>query len=326
MAIKISVVVPTYKRPALLARCLHAILDQTLDKTNYEIIVVSDGPDQATEFMTGLITLEGGLPSITYLALSHKKGPAAARNKGWQSASGELIVFTDDDCIPTANWLYNYWSAYQEAQTKDIVFTGKVSVPIPARPTDYEKNISLLETASFITANCACSKIALEKVNGFDEAFSYAWREDSALEFELLNHQVPIIKIQNAMVEHPIRQAKWGVSLKEQKKGMFNALLYKKHPAHYKNKISSQPQWNYYIMVISAIIFSISILLGKLDLGIYFLLIWIFFLAKFVLRRLRGTSHSFSHVMEMIFTSICIPFASIYWTIFGAVRFKVFHL
>ncbi|HEY6975800.1 MAG TPA: glycosyltransferase, partial [Chitinophagaceae bacterium] len=43
---ELSVVIATYKRPTLLARCLRALLNQSLDYNQYEIIVVSDGPDK----------------------------------------------------------------------------------------------------------------------------------------------------------------------------------------------------------------------------------------------------------------------------------------
>src|SRR5690606_228568 len=102
--------------------------------------------------------------------------------------------------------------------------------------------------ADFVTANCACTRAALERVHGFDEAFTMAWREDSDLEFRFINQRVPIRFVQQAVVTHPVRKASWGVSLKEQKKSMFNALLYKKYPSLYREKIMKRPLWNYYAM------------------------------------------------------------------------------
>ena len=106
-----------------------------------------------------------------------------------------------------------------------------------------------MQTAEFITANCAITKTAFNKVGGFDEAFPIAWREDSDMHFKLIKATVPIYEIKNAIVVHPVRKANWGISLKEQKKSAFNALLYKKHSDLYKQKISAKPLWNYYAMV-----------------------------------------------------------------------------
>ena len=49
MDIKISVVIPTYHRPALLALCLRALSEQSFNREAYEVIVVSDGPDEVTK-------------------------------------------------------------------------------------------------------------------------------------------------------------------------------------------------------------------------------------------------------------------------------------
>ena len=48
MNIVVSIVIPTYRRPELLKRCVRALLAQKFDKGRFEIIVVSDGPDERT--------------------------------------------------------------------------------------------------------------------------------------------------------------------------------------------------------------------------------------------------------------------------------------
>ncbi|HXL55663.1 MAG TPA: hypothetical protein VN958_05365 [Chitinophagaceae bacterium] len=84
-------------------------------------------------------------------------------------------------------------------------------------PTDFERNTALLEHVDFVTANCACTKKALEKIGGLDEDFTMAWREDSAFEFDLLENDITIIKVNEAIIVHPVRTA-WGISIMEQKK------------------------------------------------------------------------------------------------------------
>src|SRR5215204_30093 len=259
MQIKISVVIPTYKRPGLLSACLSALTSQTLYKNSYEVIVVSDGPDMETELVVRQFCETGY--SFVYLHTPLKKGPAAARNMGWQSAAGTLVAFTDDDCIPDPGWLNDFWNAYKDETT--IAYTGKIKVPLSEHPTDYELNTANLEKAEFVTANCCCTRQALERVGGFDERFSMAWREDSDLEFKLLEENIPIVKRENALIVHPVRKAPWAISIKDQKKGLFNALLYKKYPQLYRKKIESSPPWNYYLMIISFIGGIAAIVLDK---------------------------------------------------------------
>lgn len=320
MEIKVSVVVPTYRRPALLYRCLKALTAQNFNRELYEVIVISDGPDNVSKETVAVWKNQAAM-NIIYKALPEKMGPAAARNLGWQMANGRLIAFTDDDCIPESGWIIALWSAYQGES--EIAFTGRIIVPITSHPTDFERNTQGLEKAAFVTANCACTKEALQKVNGFDEAFHMAWREDSDLEFKLLQHHILILTIDNAVVVHPVRQAAWGVSISEQKKGMFNALLYKKFPVLYRQRIQTQPAWNYYAIIICFA----GIIAGLTTDSQMILMIagvgWLALMISFVKKRLSNTSHSLGHVLEMIITSLAIPFLSIFWQLYGAWKYRV---
>jgi glycosyltransferase involved in cell wall biosynthesis len=246
---KISVVVPTYERPALLARCLKALAGQDFYKKDFEVIVVIDGFDSNTEQVIRK-SLSKGL-EFSSIRLFENKGPAAARNRGWLRAKGELVAFTDDDCIPSSNWLSTMWNAYSQRSELQIAFSGKVVVPIPDEPSDHALNTAKLQNAHFLTANCACSKKALITIGGFDEQFRMAWREDSDLEFKLILNNIPIIYVENAIVTHPVREAPWSISIMEQKKGMYNALLFKKFPKLYRERIDQKAPVNYYLIILS---------------------------------------------------------------------------
>ena len=322
MQIKVSVVIPTYKRPGLLSVCLSALASQTFYKSSYEVIVVSDGPDMETELAVRKFSETGY--SFIYLHTPLKKGPGAARNLGWQAAGGTLVAFTDDDCIPDAGWLTDFWSAYNDETA--IAYTGKLRVPLPEHPTDYELNTANLEKAEFVTANCCCTKRALEIVGGFDERFSMAWREDSDLEFKLLEANIPIVKLQNALVVHPVRKAPWAVSIREQKKGVFNALLYKKYPRLYRQKIQSNPPWNYYLMIFAFIAGVAAIVLDENRLALSCFFLWLLLLSILITKRLAKTSRSLDHVAEMVVTSVVIPFVSVYWQLVGAWKYRVLFL
>jgi len=324
--IVISVIIPTYKRPLLLENCLNALLGQSIEKNAFEIIVVTDGPDEETFMMLQKLQKENQAFNISGYSLLNKRGPAAARNTGWKLAKGELIAFTDDDCIPDKNWLNALWQFYSNAGKKEIAFTGKLIVPLSATCTDYEANVARLETCEFITANCACSRIALEQVNGFDENFTTAWREDSDLQFKFLEAAIPVLKVPAAIVTHPVRKAGWGISFAEQKKSMFNALLFKKHPLLYKQKISSKPVWGYYIIICAAL-FGVFAVISKMWLPALIALgLWLMLVLLFAFKRMSGTSKNIYHVTEMVITSMFIPFLSVFWTLYGAAKYKTFFL
>ena len=324
--VRLSVVIPTYRRPALLRRCLEAIRQQICPDCAYEVLVISDGPDSETESLAAEFNRNFPEFPLRYHALPAKGGPAAARNFGWKKGLGELIVFTDDDCIPAPLWLDAYWSAYLLRNRSLIGFTGKVEVPVSERPTDYQKNVAHLSTAEFITANCACSRAALESVGGFDEDFPIAWREDSELQFKLLKENILILHVSDALVCHPARAASWGTSIRDQQKSMFNALLFKKHPDLYRTKIASGPVWNYYTIIAATIIAIIAFAMQIKFLAIAALVVWAISIITFIAKRLKGTDVSFSHRAEMVVTSLVIPYLSVYWTLRGAMRYKVFFL
>lgn len=322
---KISVVIPTYKRPALLGRCIDALLNQTFPAEAFEMIVVSDGVDEATANLLEAMPVRK-YPALHYYELPARSGPAAARNLGWMLARGDLILFTDDDCIPSDGWLAAMWFAYQKTPETRVAFSGRTLVPISKNPTDYEKNISQLASAEFITANCASTKRALEAVGGFDERFRMAWREDSDLQFKYMVNGIPIRKVEGALVTHPVRKAPWGISIREERKGMFNALLYKKFPRLYREKIEPHRPWHYYGIAFFLLMLITGMLTEKQAMKATGLGGWSTLTFWFAYQRLKSTSHSWNHVSEMIFTSAFIPMLSLFWKAYGSWKFKVFRI
>lgn len=320
---EISVVIPTYRRPELLIRCLDAISKQRLAHTDFEVIVVSDGPDEKTE--QALKNWVGAHQlNLAYLHHPGQKGPAAARNLGWTNAEANLVAFTDDDCIPDENWLQAFVTIADQQQS--IAFTGRTIVPVADKPSDFAINTAQLQQAEFITANCACTKDALLRVSGFDERFRLAWREDSDLQFRLLLNRIPIISCENAIVIHPVRHVPWGISLKEQKKGIYDALLFKKYPMLYRNRIRRYPVWNYYITILLWLLLLSFIAINAISAIIITSTLLVCSISFFIYKRIKNTDKSFPHLVEMLITSILIPFLSVYWSIYGAIKFRVFFI
>jgi cellulose synthase/poly-beta-1,6-N-acetylglucosamine synthase-like glycosyltransferase len=155
--VRVSVVVPTRRRPEVLGRCVAALEVLTVP---VEVVVVED--------------VEG-------------RGPAWARNEGVRRARGEVVCFTDDDCEPVAGWV--------EALTAPILAgdaeaaTGPVTMGEDATAADraWEAIVNYLQvkataprTASpgfAVTANLAARRSLLERIP-FDESFPAAAGED----------------------------------------------------------------------------------------------------------------------------------------------------
>jgi cellulose synthase/poly-beta-1,6-N-acetylglucosamine synthase-like glycosyltransferase len=361
MNIQISVVVPTCRRPELLERCLAALVAQDFDPAAYEIIIADDAACDETravverwaqweELAADAITLGQSRferavgsapqalavmelaapicaveirPCVRYVAVSGAHGPAAARNAGWRAARGAIVAFTDDDCIPDPGWLRAGVSAFTGSVAG---VDGTIVVPLTERPTDYERDAAGLEGAEFATANCFYHRDVLDAVGGFDERFRMAWREDSDLFFTLLERGYEVARAPGALVVHPVRPAAWGVSLRQQRKSMFNALLCKKHPALYWQRIQPAPPWAYYASVGALLVGLAGAARGRRRGRAYGATLWALLTMRFCARRLHHTSRAPGHVAEMLITSALIPPLAIFWRVRGAIKFRVWFL
>ncbi|HEY8562501.1 MAG TPA: glycosyltransferase [Pyrinomonadaceae bacterium] len=317
---KVSVVVPTYKRRGLLERCLGALAEQDFPRREFEILVADNAGENEIADLVDVFALENAL-ELRYVAAAAKRGPAFARNAGWRAARGDVIAFTDDDCIPDKNWLKEGYKVFA-GDHRTAAATGKTVVPLSAAPTDYELNEAGLARAEFITANCFVQRQVLEMLGGFDERFTAAWREDSDLHFRLLERDLKIARAGRARVVHPVRAARFGVSLGQQRKSMFDALLYKKHPALFRRKIGFAPV-NYYLLCAACAAAAGFAANGDFLFAPPAFLLWFFLTAEFCARRLRRTARTARHVSEMIVTSVLIPPVAVFWRLAGALRFRV---
>jgi GT2 family glycosyltransferase len=317
--IDVSVVVPTHRRNDLLNRCLAALVAQDISPDRFEIIVADDGGSPDTRSFVETWQSRARVP-IHYIAVTPRGGPARARNEGWRRAGGTIIAFTDDDCIPDPSWLR---AAIAAMNSGADALSGRVVMPLPDRPTDYERDAAGLATAEFVTANCFCRRAALQAVGGFDERFTMAWREDSDLQFSLLTRGFCIHKAPGAVVVHPIRPARFGVSLWQQRKSVFNCLLRRKHPQLCRQRITGFPAIYYPIVALLAL--SIIVLVrGQGMLAASTLIAWLGLVGWFCVKRLRGNSKSPRHIAEMALTSALIPVISFFWLIVGTLRYRVF--
>jgi glycosyltransferase involved in cell wall biosynthesis len=118
------------------------------------------------------------------------KGPAAARNYGATIASGDWLLFTDSDCIPSDSFLLGY----VHSADGSIGYAGSVKSFNQDSISKYYEDQQILIPLSWsnghspsylVTANCLVWKRAFERVGGFDERITIAGGEDVDLGFRL---------------------------------------------------------------------------------------------------------------------------------------------
>ncbi|GAB3943266.1 glycosyltransferase [Spirosoma harenae] len=324
-----SVVIPTYQQPALLLKCLDALGRQRLPRDQFEIIVVDEGVSSETETAVQLFAKQmarDGMPlEVRYLSQPKRGGPAAARNRGWQAARGRIIAFTDDDCLPEPEWLSSALLCFQRGAQ---VLSGQMRVHLPDQPSPLDRTATILKRAEFMTLNCFCRKSALERVGGFEEAFDTAWREDSDLQFKFIQAGIPISKCPEALVIYHIRPCPWYGLLRDERNNSYDALLYKRHPNLFRERIPAyrQQKFQYYISVLSAALALIGLLLRSPALVMIGLSIWTILSTDLIMRHLPQQPLTWTIAKHTIITAVATPFLSVYWRLYGSIKYKVLYL
>lgn len=101
---RFSVVVPVRNNSMGLRGLIPALLAQDYPADNFEIIVVDDGSDDESISVVEGFQSTSNIP-FHLLEEPYARGSYAARNRGIAGARGDVIAFTDSDCIPASDWL-----------------------------------------------------------------------------------------------------------------------------------------------------------------------------------------------------------------------------
>ena len=262
---------------------------------------------------------------VRYIGQLNRRGPAAARNCGWRAAQASIIAFTDDDCIPQPDWLRAALALFDQGAT---VVTGQLRMPLPDQPTHHDWTTALLETAEFITANCFCVRSALNAVGGFEEAFDMAWREDSDLQFKLLRSGYRIQTCPDAVVIHPMREAPWYASLRDERKNRYDALLYKRHPLLFQQRVPGYRPLvrRYYGIVISGLVGVAGGLTGHMGVTALGVGSWLVLEMGLLANRWPTGKPTVRQIWQTLLIALATPFLSVYWRLYGAFTYRVIYL
>lgn len=98
----ISVIICTYNRADLLTDVLQTVCEQTLERSQYEVIVVDNNSTDDTPSVSHLYAAR--YPNVRY-CFEAQQGLSHARNRGWQEAKGQYVGYIDDDCKVPEGWL-----------------------------------------------------------------------------------------------------------------------------------------------------------------------------------------------------------------------------
>lgn len=184
---KVSVIIPTHNRAEKLVETLGCLKRQNLDGAACEVIVVDDGS-------TPPVTLPEHLAADLRFKLVRLEGVerSAARNSGAAAATGELLIFIDDDMTFDADFVSYHVQAHRE--WPDAFAVGSVRLPDEAlrkpfgafrqrlEQNDLPGARGLTPVRNFCTAaNMSVSRKRFEELSGFDPSITSAEDQDLAL-------------------------------------------------------------------------------------------------------------------------------------------------
>ncbi len=202
-----SVIVPAYQAAAVLPRCLGALQCQTIDPSQYEIIVVDDDSTDGTADAAALALLD--FPAVQVIRARHG-GPAYARNLGARSAQGDLLLFTDADCEPEKDWIERFARAFVEPSisgAKGTYATRQRSLIARFVQQEYQErydHTARRATIDFIdTYSAAYRRRTFEENGGFDAvSFRTISVEDQEFSFRLEERGHRLVFVPEALVYH----------------------------------------------------------------------------------------------------------------------------
>lgn len=142
--IKVSVIVCTYNRCALVRESILSLLEQDIAKNSYEIIVVDNNSTDNTKYVVEEIS-KGEMPVLKYIK-EDRQGLSYARNRGAREASGEIVAYIDDDAIAEKGWLKGLLDVYRNFPDAGIVGGRIDPVWLHEKPSWITKNIEVAYT------------------------------------------------------------------------------------------------------------------------------------------------------------------------------------
>jgi len=232
---RVSVVIPVFQGERQIADCLASVLDQTFPRDRYEIIVVNNGSTDRTA------AIVAGFP--VRVIDEPRRGVGPARNAGAANARGELIIFTDADCLADRHWIAALVARFDSESGLGGV-GGYLASLDPQTPIQYyiaERNLLSQEVAVedrafsapfVITANALLPRRLIEEAGGFDPACRLSG-EDADLCWRIADKGYRFVFAPDAVVQHRHRSTVKSFCRWMFRYGIGSVYLVKKHRRRY---------------------------------------------------------------------------------------------
>ena len=199
---RVSIIIPTHHRPKMLSVLLDSLRRLTYPTNRLELIVVGGDHDLGREIVQAYMA-SVDFPVAYRVVPEHALHSASfKRNEGARSARGDILAFTDDDCLVHPNWITGAIPLFRVSDVGGV--EGTVDIPIPDRPTlTYRRSLRLSLPEGYQTCNMFYRRSVFEECGGFDLSFPY-YLEDTDLAYTVLERGYTIPFAADAGVSHPV--------------------------------------------------------------------------------------------------------------------------
>lgn len=225
----VSIVVPAYNEAQVLPDCIEALLEQSYPRSQYEVIVVDNGSTDGTRAVIDRYPVR----SVTE---NETQSSYAARNAGLRKARGDIIAFTDADCVPHSEWVSTAVEGFKNSQVGAVaggIVSGEPGNNVEA---ELKRRDWLTETGTlnhpFLpypqTANAFYRRSVFEAIGEFEETWISGGDADLAWRMQLLT-PMTLEHVPEATVKHRHRTDLSSVFQQSMKWGHGSARLERKY-------------------------------------------------------------------------------------------------
>jgi glycosyltransferase involved in cell wall biosynthesis len=204
----VSVIIPVFNDAARLKFCLAALETQSYPQSHYEVIVVDNGSDNDQD-------IQGVVAGFKQAIVTQEliPGSYAARNKGISLAKGEIIAFTDADCIPATDWIEKGVQHLLNTPNCGLV-AGEIKVffknPERLTPVELFEKVTAFKQKEYLekykygaTANLFTFKSVIEDVGYFNNNLKSSGDLEWGVRVAAFNYQQ--VYAVDTCVAHPAR-------------------------------------------------------------------------------------------------------------------------
>ncbi len=225
-----TIIIPTYNGAGRIPDCLKALLPQ-VDGRDVEILVVDDGSTDRT------VTVARGFSGVRVLSQSNA-GPAAARNRGAREATGRILLFTDDDCVPFPNWVESMLAPFSDPAVvgvKGVYRTRQKELTARFVQLEYEdkyRRMAAQPSIDFIdTYSAGFVRERFLEIGGYDSSFPVACAEDVELSYRMSARHWFMRFVPDAIVYHSHPNTPMKYFRKKFKFAYWRVLAVRKNPS-----------------------------------------------------------------------------------------------